>query len=79
MISQIYCHRPSALSTSLRLGEDRTHLRFSLVDNGISPTAKLDNLVHAEPPFMADRPRALIDPMEDLNYVRREGELVLAS
>lgn len=61
-----------------RLGEDGTRLRFSLGDDGISPTAKLDNFAQAEPPFMADRLRALIDLMEDLDYVRRDGDLVVA-
>ena len=59
-----------------RLGEDGTRLRFSLGDQGISPTANLENFAQAEPPLMADRLHALIDLMEDLEYVKREGDLI---
>jgi len=61
-----------------RLGEDGTRLRFSLGDHGISPAAKLENFALAKPPFMADRLHALIDLMEDLEYVERNGELIIA-
>jgi hypothetical protein len=61
-----------------RLGEDGTRLRFSLGDHGISPAAKLENFALAKPPFMADRLHALIDLMEDLEYVEQDGELIIA-
>ena len=59
-----------------RLGEDGTRLRFSLGDHGISPTANLDNFAKAEPPFMADRLLSLVNLMEDLDYVVRNGDQI---
>lgn len=61
-----------------RLGEDGTRLRFSLGDHGISPTANLDNFAQATPPFMADRLLALVNLMEDLDYVSRNGNQISA-
>jgi len=61
-----------------RLGEDGTRLRFSLGDHGISPTANLDNFAKAEPPFMADRLLSLVNLMEDLDYVVRDGDQISA-
>jgi hypothetical protein len=61
-----------------RLGEDGTRLRFSLGDHGISPTANLDNFAKAEPPFMADRLLSLVNLMEDLDYVIRNGDQISA-
>lgn len=61
-----------------RLGEDGTRLRFSLGDHGISPTANLDNFAKADPPFMADRLLSLVNLMEDLGYVIRNGTHISA-
>lgn len=61
-----------------RLGEDGTRLRFSLGDHGISPTANLDNFAKADPPFMADRLLSLVNLMEDLDYVIRNGDKISA-
>jgi hypothetical protein len=59
-----------------RLGADGTRIRFSLGDNGITPTANLGNFAKTKPPFMADRLHSLVNLMEDLNYLVREGEQI---
>ena len=59
-----------------RLGDDGTRLRFSLGDEGITPTANLGNFARAKPPFMADRLHALISLMEDLDLVSRDGTYI---